>query len=724
MIRTKKFWLALLVIASFMTFGFQAASDVSAEVAADRKPNSYWLQNQGYIERIVFKVITSDELIVQALRASEIDMVGQFVDVSLLNAGDYNDPDIGLTQTRRRGFGHVTYNNAKFPTNIRALRQGFAYALDKIELQQRALGGASYTADSVIVPSLGIWSCEHELADCEFPGGDTYYEARPDKGNLTVVTMGWYDIDGDGWREFFNGTVAGEWSGAAVSTNSYGGDFEYNGYTQLGKTFAEVAAVSGSLGANDYGPSKVKEAYRDTSLWLNLDDPGDQGSQRDFELDIIGSAGASIVITEVVTMSVEAYHSMGIGAKPGFVTFSTLLQEMNDGEFEGVFFAHSNLAPNPTFMQIFVSDSVQNLQETRWSNATFDEIYRTVETSSDENEVLTQNYLAQKILWQEQPKVVMYNNELTTMYRKEKFQNTITVPGTGGFGYWSLAKMYLKDDFFGDSRYNDWPLGGTLYYGLPQPMGSQNTVWDNNAYTQVVMGMLEEGLAARNPQDLTWMSSLAKSWTIEQGISGTVINRTGHEVYIPSGTKVTWELYDNMTWHDGEKVTAEDLAFTYEMLVGNNSPVYFDALHDYIAVNKTGEYTLEVYSNKTGLFEFDNLNIGVYPKHIWNDVPNNDPINYDNSFPIGSGPYKWISRTPGEFVVLERNEDYFRAAQPIPEGPNGGGDDNSTTSVTTTPTGSTDTTGDDNQAGTPGFELLAAVFGMGAITIVAKRRRK
>jgi ABC-type transport system substrate-binding protein len=134
------------------------------------------------------------------------------VDVSLLTPNDNNDAEIGLTQTKRRGFGHVTFNSEAFPTNVRGIRQGFSYSLDKVELQQRALGGASYTADSVIVASLGIWSCEFELADCEFPGGETYYEARPQKGNETVLNAGFYDFDGDGWRDFFNGTANG-WNG-------------------------------------------------------------------------------------------------------------------------------------------------------------------------------------------------------------------------------------------------------------------------------------------------------------------------------------------------------------------------------------------------------------------------------------------------------------------------------------------------------------------------------
>jgi ABC-type transport system substrate-binding protein len=701
----KKIILGLFVIASFMTFGFQFATDVTASVA--REDNSYWVNNQGYVDQIVFKVITSDELMVQALRAGEIDMVGQFVDVSLLTPSDNGDPSIGLTQTKRRGFGHVTFNSEKFPTSVRAIRQGFAYALDKVGLQQRALGGASYTADSVIVASLGIWSCEFELADCQFPGGETYYEPRPQEGNQTVLNAGFYDFDGDGWRDFFNGSTA-EWDGGLVYTG------DWNGYTQGGKTFAEVAGVE----IGDSGSAALAAGYTTPTDWILADD---------FEFDVTGSAGASSIINTVVTMSIESFHSIGIKSTASFITFSTLLSNLESGEFNALFYAVSNLAPNPTYLQSYVSDAVTNLQGTRWGNQTFDDLYDTIETSTDYDEVLQASYEAQRILWQEQPRVVMYNNELTTMYRTDRFEGAVTVPGTGGFGYFSLVKMHLKDDFQGLDQYPDWPLGGTLYYGLPQPMGSTNTIWDNNAYTQIVMGMLEEGLAARNPEDLTWQAfTTVSDW--EQ-----TSNYNDSETGAYLGTRLVWTMQSGLKWHDGEDLTVDDLVYSYKLLTpanftedglndtdgvinGNDfpqyivSPLFADALKDVIAVRKLTDNTMEVVSNKSGLFEFENLQIVLYPEHIWSNVA--DPLNAVNSNPIGSGPYKWLSRQPGEFIILERNADYKFAPEPIP-----------VTETTTSGGVTNNTTSGDEPGSAPGFELLVAVFGIGVVTIVSKRRR-
>ncbi|OLS22122.1 MAG: hypothetical protein HeimC3_32640, partial [Candidatus Heimdallarchaeota archaeon LC_3] len=347
--------LAIFSIGIVLLIFFQSFSPIGANFSSEvqQQSSQFWIDNQGYVDQILYKVITQDELMVESLRTGEIDIVGQFIDVSLLIPSDYSDPNIGLTQTRRRGFGHVTHNTQKFPTSVRALRQGFAYALDKVELQQRVLGGASYVADSPLVGSLGIWSCEYEftLEPCS-PTGVTYYDPRPDLGNLSVLSAGFYDYDGDGFREFFIGTVsnAGKivWNGSVVSqgnsltTNGYP-DSRWDGYSYLGedgirRTFIEVNTLLGgaSLGSNNAGSVDLASAVALAGDWIEVN------------FFVTGSAGSSIVST-VLTMTSEAYYSMGIKGSTEFITFAALLQKMSAGDFNGAFFAYSSIGPDPTF---------------------------------------------------------------------------------------------------------------------------------------------------------------------------------------------------------------------------------------------------------------------------------------------------------------------------------------------------------------------------------------
>jgi peptide/nickel transport system substrate-binding protein len=48
----------------------------------------------------------------------------------------------------------------------------------------------------------------------------------------------------------------------------------------------------------------------------------------------------------------------------------------------------------------------------------------------------------------------------------------------------------------------------------------------------------------------------------------------------------------------------------------------------------------------------------IVPKHIVeaSDDPNNTQL---NTAPVGTGPFKWVTRTAGDFIQLEANADYF-----------------------------------------------------------------
>ncbi|MHA2366971.1 MAG: hypothetical protein ACXAC7_23665, partial [Candidatus Hodarchaeales archaeon] len=80
MITFKIFILTLLLILIFLS------SNGSIYVVANKmySESSDWNNNRGFVDRIIFNIITSDEDMVNALRNGEIDIVGQFVDVSLI----------------------------------------------------------------------------------------------------------------------------------------------------------------------------------------------------------------------------------------------------------------------------------------------------------------------------------------------------------------------------------------------------------------------------------------------------------------------------------------------------------------------------------------------------------------------------------------------------------------------------------------------------------------
>ena len=98
----------------------------------------------------------------------------------------------------------------------------------------------------------------------------------------------------------------------------------------------------------------------------------------------------------------------------------------------------------------------------------------------------------------------------------------------------------------------------------------------------------------------------------------------------------TFYLYQNALWHDGKPVTVDDVIFTIDLAkkIKNNSS--FNSLD----VSKIDNYTFKISypGNSDKLFSL--LDIPILPKHIWENIPENDLNNLNlNIKPIGSGPF-------------------------------------------------------------------------------------
>lgn len=121
--------------------------------------------------------------------------------------------------------------------------------------------------------------------------------------------------------------------------------------------------------------------------------------------------------------------------------------------------------------------------------------------------------------------------------------------------------------------------------------------------------------------------------------------------YKVSDDKLTWTvtIRNDVRFTDGEKLTAEDVAFTYETTKKSSTEVDLTMIKEVKAIDdKTVQFTLtrpmSTFVEKLGV-------CGIVPKHAYDD-------NFKDN-PIGSGPYKFVQWDKGQQVIAQVNEDYY-----------------------------------------------------------------
>lgn len=150
------------------------------------------------------------------------------------------------------------------------------------------------------------------------------------------------------------------------------------------------------------------------------------------------------------------------------------------------------------------------------------------------------------------------------------------------------------------------------------------------------------------------------AYSTEPLIQSTLFKRDGNmtlendlaEDYSVSdaGKKYTVNIRDDVKFHDGSKLTAKDVEFTYNKAADAGASVDLTDLTEVKAVNNTQvEFTL---NNSDSSFLFRLSAVGIVPEKNYNNET------YGQN-PIGSGPYKFVQWDKGQQLILEINEDYY-----------------------------------------------------------------
>ncbi|MFC1657032.1 peptide-binding protein [Candidatus Moduliflexota bacterium] len=208
------------------------------------------------------------------------------------------------------------------------------------------------------------------------------------------------------------------------------------------------------------------------------------------------------------------------------------------------------------------------------------------------------------------------------------------LPGCGGDGGDAAPPARVADRSTGPVT------GDTIVRGSIGDASTLLPIVASDSASFDIADLVYDGLV-RYDEELNIEGALAESWDIS-----------------PDGLEITFHLRPDVRWHDGAPFTAEDVRFTYELLVDPATPTAYAG--DFREVRK-----FEVLDSRSVRVTYEKpfapalISWGMYmlPKHLLQggDLTASPLARH----PVGTGPYRFREWAAGERIVLEANDDYW-----------------------------------------------------------------
>ena len=126
----------------------------------------------------------------------------------------------------------------------------------------------------------------------------------------------------------------------------------------------------------------------------------------------------------------------------------------------------------------------------------------------------------------------------------------------------------------------------------------------------------------------------------------------------PNNDRVTFTLRPEAKFNDGSPITADDIEFSFNILISDGSPVYRTVWADVDRVEKVDQHTVTFHFKTTERRDLPQLVAGlpVLSKAYWET---RDFKESSMDIPVVSGPYVIEEFDPGRFISYGRVRDYW-----------------------------------------------------------------
>ena len=199
--------------------------------------------------------------------------------------------------------------------------------------------------------------------------------------------------------------------------------------------------------------------------------------------------------------------------------------------------------------------------------------------------------------------------------------------------------------------------GGTFTVGLDNEVDSFNPFLGIEASSFEMWALTYDYLIGYSMKDMSPTPALATDWSTSD-----------------DGLVWTFDIRDDVTWSDGEPLTAQDIAYTFNRVLdgGPEAATWSSYLVGVESVEAPDDTTVVLTSKKPNAV-LPLLPIPIVPEHIWKDVSEKDVKSFgnepqDGQAVVGSGPFRFVEGTAGGSTYrFEANPDYWKGAPHVDE---------------------------------------------------------
>lgn len=341
---------------------------------------------------------------------------------------------------------------------------------------------------------------------------------------------------------------------------------------------------------------------------------------------------------EAAYMIADAWRELGLEVEVAPTEFSELIDLVYQyQEFDAAILGWSGrldrLDPQ-FFLGLFDSrqTGLGSNNASGYANPEFDALYDEQARTFDPDDRAAVVGAAQALAVADAPMAVLSYRDEVVAYNRNTFDSLRVNAGDGLYSEWNLLHA------------NPLTARRQLRIGGPQAPDSLNPLASTSVWGWKWMRMYYDSLLRLSPdgEPMVWAA---------------------REVEALNDTTIRVTLRPDMIFHDGEPVTAHDVAFAFTYFV-DQAYTYFNA---YLApldrVEVMGDQTVLFHLNQPSA-TFANIalsQIPILPRHIWQDIESPGSLDDENTPTIGSGPFRFETFERGWAMSIAKFEDHFHA---------------------------------------------------------------